>query len=246
MPSASLRMMRIPDRYVGLLDVAATRIRTDAPEASVYVYGSVATGAARSPDSDVDLLAVGLSGDRAASIGRSMSADFSVLCRGVEIAAAMEEDFEGADDEAYGGRVFLHHYCVRLAGPEIDRATSPFPGDQRAARGFNGDIAQHLERWRRSLDNTDAERLGRVAARKTLLAVAGLASVHDSIWTTDRSDAVQRWSQIHADLADSLQELLDWSSQRSNATPTRITHHLATTIEQIADQFAADIGLWPT
>ena len=237
---------RIPGRYVDLLDVAATRIRADAPEASVYVYGSVATGAARSPQSDVDLLTVGLSSDRAATIGRSMSTDFSALCRGVEIAAAMKEDFERADDEAYGGRVFLHHYCVRLAGPEIDRATSPFPGDQRAARGFNGDIAEHLARWRRSLDNTDAEGLGRVAARKTLLAVAGLASVHDAGWTTDRSDAAQRWSQVHPDLADGLKELLDWSSQRSNATPARITHHLATTIERIADQFAADIGLWPT
>ena len=237
---------RIPDRYVDLLDVAAARIRVDEPGASVYVYGSVATGTARSPQSDVDLLTVGLSSDRAASIGRALSTDFSALCRSVEIAAAMEEDFQKADDEAYGGRVFLHHYCVRLAGPEIDRATSPFPGDQRAARGFNGDIADHLARWRQRLDDTDAEVLGRVAARKTLLAVAGLASVHDAGWTTDRSEAVQRWSQVHPDLADGLKELLDWSSQRSSATLVRLTHHLATTIERIADQFAADVGLWPT
>lgn len=237
---------RVPDRYLGLLEVAAARIRADEPEASIYVYGSVATGTARSPQSDVDLLTVGLSSDRAAAIGRSLSTDFSALCRGVEIAAAIEEDFGRDDDGAYGGRVFLHHYCVRLAGPEIDRATSPFPGDQRAARGFNGDIANHLARWRERLDEADAEVLGRVAARKTLLAVAGLASVHDAVWTTDRSDAVLRWSQVHPDLADGLEELLDWSSQRSIATLVRLTHHLATTIERIADQFATDIGLWPT
>lgn len=99
--------------------------------------------------------------------------------------------------------------------------------------------------WQR-LDDSDAEHLGRLVARKTLLAVAGLASVHDAAWTTDRSDAVQRWSQVHPDLADGLEELLDWSTQRSNATSVRLTHHLATTVEQIADQFAADVGLWPT
>lgn len=48
------------------------------------------------------------------------------------------------------------------------------------------------------------------------------------------------------DLADGLNELLDWSSQRSNPTPARLAHHLATTIERIADQFATDVGLWPT
>ncbi|MEP6299297.1 MAG: nucleotidyltransferase domain-containing protein [Ilumatobacter sp.] len=237
---------RIPVRYVDLLDAAVQRVGRDESDASVYVYGSVATGAARSPQSDVDLLTVGVSMDRAASIGRSLSTEFSALCRGVEIAAAMTDDFRGGDDEAYGARVFLHHYCVRLAGPEIDRATSPFPGDRRAARGFNGDIARHLARWRQRLGDSDAGVLGRVVARKTLLAVAGLASVHDAVWTTDRSDAVERWSQASPDLADGLDELLDWSAQRSSATSVRLAHHLATTVEQIADQFAAAVGLWPT
>ena len=37
---------RIPDRYVGLLDIATTRIR-GGPEASVYGYGSGRTGRCR-------------------------------------------------------------------------------------------------------------------------------------------------------------------------------------------------------
>ena len=124
------------------MDVAAARIRVDEPRRICVRLWLCRDGhCTLSQQSDVDLLTVGLSSDRAASIGRALSTDFSALCRSVEIAAAMEEDFQKADDEAYGGRVFLHHYCVRLAGPEIDRATSPFPGDQRAARGFNGDIA---------------------------------------------------------------------------------------------------------
>jgi uncharacterized protein len=233
---------RIPDRYADLLAAATTRVQADAPEASVYLYGSVATGTARSPGSDVDLLTVGVVSERAHTIAKSLSSDFAALCRGVEIAAATERDFEGDHDEAYGGRVFLHHYCVRLAGSEIDRSTSAFPGDRRAARGFNGDIAQHLERWRAS--DTDARLLGLVIARKTLLAVAGLASVHDEVWTTDRSEGVERWSRVQPNLADSLDELLEWSSRRAPATPARVAHHLATTVEQIADQFATNIGLW--
>ena len=171
---------RIPDRYSNILDAATTQITAAVPRASVYVYGSVATGIAVAPDSDVDLLTVGIPTELAASIGSSLSTDFSDLCRGAEIAAAAESDFAGATDEAYGNRVFLHHYCVRLVGPEIDRAESPFPGDLHAARGFNVDIAQHLDRWRRRFTTTDPALLGRIAARKTLLAVAGLVSVNDS------------------------------------------------------------------
>lgn len=53
----------------------------------------------------------------------------------------------------------------------------------------------------------------RRAARKTLLAVAGLVSVHHA-WTTDRSRAVRRWSELEPGLATQLGRLhsLTWRS----------------------------------
>jgi len=248
------RRENIADPYSDLLDAAVRQIADAAPDASVYLYGSVATGTARAPGSDVDLLTVGLPPDTAASLAGSLSSHAARLSRGVEIAAATEADFAGHSDEAYGNRVFLHHYCVRLSGPEIDQSATPFPGDQRAARGFNGDVGRHLERWRaRASDSSSSSSsstglLGRLAARKTLLAVAGLVSVHDSTWTTDRTRAAKRWGEVHADLADGLGELLDWAVQTpaesSDAIHDRVNRHLATTIEQIVEQFDDAIGLW--
>ena len=237
---------RIPGRYTPLLDAAIKTIIEAVPEASIYLYGSVATGTAQVPDSDVDLLAVGVPAEAASSIADALSDEFADLCRGVEIGAAAAGDFAGTTDETHGNRVFLHHYCVLLAGAEVDRATLPFSGDHRAARGFNGDIGRHLESWRERVNELDAKILGRRAARKTLLAVAGLVSVHDSTWTTDRHRAAARWGELHPDLAGGLDELLDWSSQRTRPTDDRVTRHLDTTIGQIVDQFIADIGLWRT
>ena len=249
------RRENIADPYSDLLDAAVRQIADAAPDASVYLYGSVATGTARAPGSDVDLLTVGLPPDTAASLAGSLSSHAARLSRGVEIAAATEADFAGHSDEAYGNRVFVHHYCVRLSGPEIDRATAPFPGDHRAARGFNGDIGRHLERWRArandpsSGSSTGAELHGRLVARKTLLAVAGLVSVHDSTWTTDRARAADRWGEVHPDLADRLSELLDWAvrapAASSGATHDRVNRHLDTTVQQIVQQFDDAIGLWP-
>jgi len=161
-------------------------------------------------------------------------------------ASAIESDFEGDGDEAYGARVFLHHYCVHLAGPDLDRATSSFRGDERAARGFNGDIAQHAARWRRDLSAVDPARLGLRVARKTLLAVAGLVSVHAATWTTDRQRATRRWQQIHPELTDGLAELVEWATGHDTPTTQRLDDALNSTVDRIVQQFTADVGLWRT
>jgi len=168
--------------------------------ASLYVYGSVANGSARSGSSDVDLLTVGL--PDAAAAGQRLSARHASLCRGVEIAAATAADLDGDTDAAYGFQVFLRHYCVHLAGPDPSASLPAFPAGARAARGFNGDIAWHRRRWRQRLESGAVPAdLGVRAARKTLLAVAGLVSVRDRTWTTNRSRAARRWGQIEPGLA---------------------------------------------
>jgi uncharacterized protein len=237
---------RIAPRFSPVLENTVERIGSIAPKTTVYVYGSVATGRARAPDSDVDLLTIGLLPERAAEISEQMSVEFVDICRRVEIAAATETDFHGDGDRAYGARVFLHHYCVRLAGTDLDRSNSDYRGDRRAARGLNGDIAQHAARWRWDLDSADSAQLSRRAARKALLAVSGLVSVHDKTWTTDREHAARRWQEVHPELSSGLEELLQWSTGRHPATSERLTHRLDTTIDQIVDQFATDVGLWPS
>ncbi len=168
---------RVPQVFEPVLSTAVEAIAEAGRDVSAYLYGSVATGRARHAQSDVDLLTVGLGPGLAAGLGRELSSQFSGLCRGVEIAASTREDLAGGSDAAYGFRVFLRHYCVYLAGPDYSHGLPRFPADTRAARGFNGDIAQHAARWRDALAAGDEPgRLGRQLARKTLLAVAGLSA----------------------------------------------------------------------
>jgi hypothetical protein len=234
----------ISGRFRAVIDATDAAIRAVAPDASTYAYGSTTTGRASSPESDVDLLAVGVDADTASNIAATQSAVFRDECRAVEIATAAPSDLVGASDEAYGWRVFLHHYCVHLSGADLDRATSPFPGDGRAARGLNGDIDRHLARWWRDADNGEPVELGRRLARKTLLAVAGLVSVQDATWTTDRRRAARRWSDIHPELEAALDELLAWASGRSVADRSGVQRALGGGVATIVHQFAEEIGLW--
>ena len=215
--------------------------------ASLYVYGSVANGTVRPGLSDVDLLSVGLAD--LSSVGQFLSARYAGLCRGVEIAAATAADLVGDTDPAYGNRVFLRHYCVHLAGQDPSAALPAFPADARAARGFNGDIARFWRKWRRALESgtVPAEVLGLRAARKTLLAVAGLVSVRDRAWTTDRARAARRWGEIEPGLAAPLGQLLSWASAERRPAPGEVQTALADDgiAAAVAERFAGMIGLWP-
>jgi Nucleotidyltransferase domain len=214
--------------------------------ASLYVYGSVANGTVRPGSSDVDLLSIGL--PDAAIVGRRLSVRYADRCREVEVAAATAADFAGDTDAAYGYRVFLRHYCVHLAGPDPATALPAFPADARAARGFNGDLGRHLRRWRQQLGSgtVAADLLGVRAARKTLLAVAGLVSVHDHTWTTDRSRAVRRWSELEPGLAAHLNRLLSWTTGQRHPTREEAGRALADDgiVGAIVERFASLIGLW--
>lgn len=248
-PEGTIRTGARRDRVAALfepvLDAAAVAVRAANPDASLYVYGSVATGMAQPARSDVDLLTVELPSGDAAELGRALSVRFSDLCRAVAVAAAQPSDFAGETDEAYGGRVFLRHYCVHLAGRDLHSALPNFSADVRAARGFNGDIAQHARRWRKELqDGCDLHQLSRRLARKSLLAVAGLVSVHDDTWTTDRTTAAGRWAEIEPALANDLQLLLAWSRASGTPDTKSIEAALDGVVTQITASFQASIGLW--
>ena len=236
--------VRVPDAFEPVLADAVACLGQG--QASLYVYGSVANGTAHLGKSDVDLLSIDLAD--ATILGHRLSARYTDRCRGVEIAPATSADFAGDSDAAYGFRVFLRHYCVHLAGPDPSAALPAFPADARAARSFNGDLGQHLQQWRQGLKSQPlaADLLGVRVARKTLLAVAGLVSVHDDTWTTDRSRAVLRWSELEPGLAAQLGGLHSWATSGSCPSREEVGQALAHDgiVSVIVQRFGRLIGLW--
>lgn len=225
---------------------AVAMIQERDTSAAVYAYGSVVTGQARVGLSDVDLLTIGLASSDARQIGAELSTRFADICRGVEVGAAEKGDFVGENDESYGNRVFLRHYCVLLAGTDVHRPKHDFAGDRRAARGFNGDIGQHARRWRTALDaSEDPGCLAQRMARKSLLATGGLVSVHDHTWTTDRETSAHRWAQITPEHRAGLVQLVSWTSITSEPPTETVRAVLDETVDRIVSAFSELIGLWP-
>ncbi len=217
---------RVPAAFEPLLAEAVGLVGT-VPGASLLLHGSVATGSTDPTRSDVNLLSVGLSAERAGVLGQRLGARFADRCRGVDVVPVEAGTFAGGGDEAYGRRVLLRHYCLPLVGPTPDEVVPDLaPGyaaDARAARGLGGDLARHLARWRVEQDDpaTSTGLLAVTVARRTLLALAGLVSVHDGTWTTDRAKAAGRWSGVEPAYAAELARLLGWSASARRPTGRR-------------------------
>jgi hypothetical protein len=120
---------RIPAVFQPVLDTACVAVSTADHSSSLYLYGSVATGMARPGESDVDLLTIGVASLTASAIARSLSRRSRDFCRSVEVAALHPGDLQGDGDEAYGNRVFLRHYCVHLAGPDLHATLPDYAAD---------------------------------------------------------------------------------------------------------------------
>jgi len=239
------RRDRLPAVFEPVLLEATRLVRESEPNASLYLYGSVATGQACVPRSDVDLLSIDVRLEVSTAVSLVLSERFASLCRAVEVAAAKGSGFEGGSDETYGNRVFLRHYCVHISGPRWHESLPGFPADARAARGFNGDIALHAQRWRRDLEaGADPVALSRRIARKTLLAVAGLVSVHDHTWTTDRASSARRWAEIQPELTDALDALVRWAEGADAPTGSELTRILAGPVSDLVASFETRVGLW--
>jgi hypothetical protein len=223
-------------------DVLEAAVDAMTGRGALYLYGSVATGTASVPTSDVDLLSIGVPAREAERISVDLSARFRSLCREVTMGPATWKDVEDDGDEAYGLRVFLRHYCVHLHGPDPANGLHDFPADARAARGFNGDIDRHAARWRSALEQgEDVAHLGTRIARKSLLAVAGLVSVRDGTWTTDRRASAAKWDEIEPD--SPVSALVTWldTPPRDRASVDRT---LKGPVAVIVETFESEIGLW--
>lgn len=246
MITTGARRDRISVEFRPVLERAVAHLKAIEGTHSLYVYGSVATGTARIGSSDVDLVTIGLGAAPSRRLAEILSAEFSSLCRAVEVGPAQPSDYEGPGDEAYGNRVFLRHYCIHVAGPDVGHGLPEFPADVAAARGFNGDIGLCADRWSTEvLRAADPALLGRRIARKTLLAVAGLVSVHDSIWTTDRVAAAQRWGLVRPRLAAPLNTLVDWASGGpTRPSQSEIQGALDGVVADVVNEFGSRIGLW--
>lgn len=191
----------------------------------LYLYGSVATGQARRPDSDLDLMAVWASDvdpAQVASVEATLSKRHAELVREVGIATATLAEVLADDRDGLGWRCFVRHYCVWLAGRDLRPTLPPCRASREIADAFNDDVAELLRTWRARLTaaktTVEIAAIARAAARKLLLVTATLESVEHGGWTTDRTTAAALLTTHHPEWAAVAEQALDWCADPAQPT----------------------------
>jgi hypothetical protein len=188
-------LVNIPPAYRPVVDDSVAAMTAFPELDGLYLYGSVATGRARPPDSDLDLLALWTSTVDVSATVATLSARHAAVVREVGLA---EAGVESLADEA--DRCFLKHYCVALAGRDRRADLPRCRPSRRLALGFAGDLPVLL----RSIVDTapTPEVAARRAARRLLLGVATIESASHGTWTTDRATGAALLSRHHPEWTD--------------------------------------------
>jgi uncharacterized protein len=161
----------------------------------LYLYGSVATGRARPPDSDLDLLALWTSTVDASATVAALSARHAAVVRGVGLAEASVDSLAEEAD-----RCFLKHYCVPLAGRDRRADLPRCRPSRQLAIGFAGDLPALL---RSIVDRAPTREVAaRKVARRLLLGVATIESASHGGWTTDRATGAALLAEHHPQWTD--------------------------------------------
>jgi predicted nucleotidyltransferase len=186
---------------------------------SVYLYGSVATGEACPPQSDIDVLVVTRDGGSSAAVAdaaKDLSWRYRHLAREVGIAHATMAGLFGDDIDALGERCFIKHYCVLLHGDDLRAQLPRYRPSATMAWAFNHNVAAAIAEARQRLDTAsesgDVKQVCRSIARKVMLAAASLTTVIDSEWTTDRHRAAGAIAEHYPEWADQATVALEWAS----------------------------------
>lgn len=205
--------------YEAVLAASAEEVTARLGDAlhGLYVYGSVATGQARPPRSDLDLYAVTRWPAAAAcrEAADALSAAFVDTVREVGIASTPRDEVMADGSAGEAERCFLRHYCAHVAGEDLRADLPGCRASLSLARAFNGDIGEVVDRTSERLQEGPASperrRLVATGSRRLLMAAATLLSARQGGWTTDRTRGAELLTAAAPELAVEVERVRDWT-----------------------------------
>lgn len=240
--TTGVRTDRIPQVFKNLLKQAVSDFTSIDGVVALYLYGSVATGMARVPTSDMDLLVV-MRDDTSESEVRHRATQLSQahqdLVREVGVAAVRVSDIWADTADGLGHRCFIKHYCLHLHGEEIHQSLEPCRASAEAAWAFNHDIAEAVSsakiKLAEAVQPKQVAQLSRSSARRVTLAAASLVSIANRTWTTDRETAARAIAEIYPEWAADAQTALRWCVSPSD-NPEEVRQFLDSYASWVADE----------
>jgi len=200
---------------------------------SIYLYGSVAKGAAVAGVSDLDVClitrrALNATGrDSLRAIAKRAQAEHPIISKVDFDCGTLAEALAPENQFSWG--YWLRHHCRCVAGEDLASRFSRFTPSREIAVAVNGDFIPVLQSYLQQLaEPSDGRQLKRAAARKLLRATNLLRSDEDNDWPETleeyASRVVRRFPQQ--------QQAIGWLLQQCH-TPEDDTAHFTARIKAL-------------
>lgn len=200
---------------------------------SIYLYGSVAKGAAVAGVSDLDVCLItrraldAAERDSLRTIAERVQAEHPVISKVDFDCGTLAEAL--APENPFSWGYWLKHHCRCVAGEDLASRFPRFAPSREIAVAVNGDFIPVLQGYlQRLAEAGDARQLKRAAARKLLRATNLLRSAEDKDWPETleeyASRVVRRFPQQ--------QQAIGWLLQQCH-TPEDDTAHFTARLKAL-------------
>ena len=183
---------------------------------SIYLYGSVATGKAQSPTSDLDMLVVlheaadEVLAQKYDELAAEMSAVHVDVFREVGLGVTnLNEVLHGSDP--LGWRFFMTVLCVKLQGEDLYEKEKRFRPTTALAKELHSDmhhvLAGAVEKIRGASESVVKLKV-HSAMKKIIRAGFGLVMERENYWTVDIEEMVELFCKHYPEQAEKMNEVL--------------------------------------
>lgn len=183
---------------------------------SMYVYGSVAEGKAKSGISDLDITVVFVSDMNSITMKKlalaraEIERNNSIISK-IDFDCASLKQVLNADNHLSWG-YWLKHHCICVFGEDLGRKFELFRPSRSIAIAVNGDfisvIENYIEQLRAETDIKKQQQLQRAAARKAIRATNILRNEYDKDWPDTLQEHCEKIRHQYPALAEDIGYLL--------------------------------------
>ena len=209
--------------FLTVVEHVVTKLKQCFPELihSLYVYGSVAEGRAKTGKSDLDMTVIFNYEPDQVTIAQITTARYGLeksnpVVSKIDFDCGLLQQVLHPDNILSWG-YWLKHHCVCVYGEDLSRKFHAFKPSKAIAVAVNGDFLQVLEKliaqMQSSADENTARQLQRAIARKAIRATNILRTEHDIDWPETLEEHRLKFNTRYPALAEDMDYLLTISNQ---------------------------------
>lgn len=217
-------LKKIPARYKSIVDDVKSQLLEFSDKIhSIYLYGSVATGKAKSPTSDLDLVVVlkekptSKFKSELKELEKSLSKKYQKAFREVGFAITYKNEVLRGK-EAFGWRFFLTILSVKIFGDNLFQKEMKFSPSRKLARNLHSDIEKNIEETKKKIKNANSEEAKlqiKSIMKKIIRTAFSIVMEDENYWTTDLDEMTKIFTKFYSKKKQQINAVLKMAKSKS-------------------------------